>query len=404
MSRLWSALKQPFTGEDWGLNLAFVLTVAASLVPTLFLEYSIIGLQGTLLAIALGLLFCYVGLWWFPFFDHHSSDWIRFAYFLIQLVIAVILLFITQLSGMIFFLPLPLVSQSVFALPRGMRVTLWILLVLAVFAPVGFQISWAQALLSGVAYSSGIVFVAAFSQIYVSEARSRQEIQRLATALQNANQRLRKLAVTADELATTKERNRLAREIHDSLGHYLTVVNVQLEAARTVFKNDPKAALNALTKAQDLTKEGLREVRRSVAALRASPLEGRPLTEAITDLLVECQSSGLVAELHLMGQPASLPSQVEHTLYRAAQECTNNVCRHARASRVDVSLEYHPAAVKLRVQDNGVGFNLMQEQEGYGLAGLRERLHLLDGSLLIQSARTEGTLVEISIPLSQEGA
>ena len=397
-------MKQPFTGEDWGLNLAFVLTVAASLIPTLILNYTSIGMPGTLLAVALALLFCFVGLWLFPFFDHHPSGWMRFAYFLIQLVIAVILLYITQLSGMIFFLPLPLVSQSVFALPRGMRVTLWMLLVLAVFVPVGFQISWGQALVSGIAYISGIVFVAAFSQIYVSEARSRQEIQRLATALQNANQRLRKLAVAADELATTKERNRLAREIHDSLGHYLTVVNVQLEAARTVFKNDPKAALNALTKAQDLTREGLSEVRRSVAALRASPLEGRPLSEAITDLLIECQASGLVAEFHLDGQPASLPSQVEHTLYRAAQECLSNTRRHARASRVDVYLEYQPAEVRLSVHDNGVGFNLTQEYEGYGLAGLRERLLLLDGNLLIQSARTEGTQVAISIPLTQEGA
>jgi signal transduction histidine kinase len=93
---------------------------------------------------------------------------------------------------------------------------------------------------------------------------------------------------------------------------------------------------------------------------------------------------------------------VEHTLYRAAQECLNNTCRHARASRVDVTLDYQPTLVKLVVKDNGVGFNLMQGHEGYGLVGLRERLHLLDGSLLIQSGRGEGTRVEISLPLASE--
>jgi signal transduction histidine kinase len=404
MSRFWSALKSPFAGEDWGLNLAFVLTVGASLIPTLFLNYSVVGTLGTLFSIVLALLFCFFGLWLFPLFDHHPSDWVGFTYFLIQLVIAVTILNINLLNGTIIFLPLPIVSQSVFSLPRGMRAALWILLTLAVFIPVGILSNWVQAATSGIAYISGIVFVAVFSQVYVSEARSRQEIQRLASALQRANQRLRNLAVAADELATTKERNRLAREIHDSLGHYLTVVNVQLEAARSVFERDPETALNALTKAQSLTKEGLSEVRRSVAALRASPLEGRPLTEAITDLLIECQSSGLVAELHLSGQSTPLPSQVEHTLYRAAQECLSNTRRHARASSVDVTLDYQPTLVKLVVQDTGVGFNLLQDHEGYGLAGLRERLLLLNGDLLIQSARGEGTRVEISIPLTGEGA
>ena len=404
MSRFWSALKRPFADEDRGLNFAFVFTVLAVLIPTLITTYNDLGLSRSFATLGLALIFCILGLWGFPLFSDHSSNWIRFVYYLLQVVITIVLFFITELSSMILFLPLPLVSQSVFTLPRPMRLVLWIMINLTVIVPIGLIFDWTQALLSGIGYTSAIVFVAAFSQVYVSEQRSRLEIQRLADALERANQRLRKLAVAADELATTKERNRLAREIHDSLGHYLTVVNVQLEAARSVFERDPEAALSALTKAQSLTKEGLSEVRRSVAALRASPLEGRPLTEAITDLLIECQSAGLVAELHLTGQALPLPSQVEHTLYRAAQECLSNTRRHARASSVDVTLNYQPTQVKLEVLDNGVGFNLLQDQEGYGLAGLRERLLLLNGDLLIQSTRGEGTRVEISIPLTDEDA
>ncbi|MGD8604634.1 MAG: sensor histidine kinase [Anaerolineales bacterium] len=401
MSKLWKVIKQPFSDEERGLNFAFAMTVLAVLIPTLVTAYDDLGLLSLLATTGLTLVFLILGLWIFPLIGHHPSNWVRFAYYLLQLGITLILFFITELNSVILFLPLPLVSQSVFSLPRLMRFALWVLIDLAVFVPVGLIIDWAQAIVSSIAYISAIVFVAAFSQVYVSEQRSRLEIQRLASALEGANQRLRKLAVSADELATTKERNRLAREIHDSLGHYLTVVNVQLEAARSVFDSDPQAALNALSKAQALTREGLQEVRRSVAALRASPLEGRPLSEAITDLLAQCQEAGLVADLELAGQPFSLPSQVEHTLYRAAQECLSNVRRHARASRLDVRLEYQPTMVTLRVGDNGVGFNLMQEQEGYGLAGLRERLLLLDGKLLIQSERSEGTKVEVSIPLTQ---
>lgn len=401
MKRWSTLLMEPFKDKDWGLNFAFILTVAAALIPTLITNYSSIGLARTLLSSSLALLFCIVGLWIFPRINQLTASWLRLAYFVVQLTIATALLWLTELSSMIFFLPLPLVSQSVIVLPRSIRLLLWLVIDLTVFIPLGLMTDWGQAAISALAYISAIVFVAVFTQVYVSEALSRIEIQRLASALENANRRLRKLAVSADELATIKERNRLAREIHDSLGHYLTVVNVQLEAARSVFKSDPEAALDALSKAQTLTREGLQEVRRSVAALRASPLEGRPLSEAITDLLTQCQEAGLVAELELAGKPSPLPSQIEHTLYRAAQECLSNARRHARASRLDVRLDYQPDRVALVVSDNGVGFDLTQQQEGYGLAGLRERLQLLNGSLMIQSERSEGTQVEVAIPLSK---
>src|SRR6185369_12887105 len=113
------------------------------------------------------------------------------------------------------------------------------------------------------------------------------------TALAEANQQLRDHAAQVEELASTKERNRLAREIHDSLGHYLTVVNVQIGAAQAILEQDRPRALDHLSKAQALTQEGLAEVRHSVAALRASPTESGPLPEALAKLAEQWNAAGL---------------------------------------------------------------------------------------------------------------
>jgi hypothetical protein len=203
MSRFGSVVNRPFANDDRGLNFAFLITAMAVLIPTLITTYTDLGLFRSLVTLGLTLVFCVLGLWGFPLISHHSSNWVRFAYYLLQLVITLTLFFVTELSSMILFLPLPLVSQSVFSLPRSMRLLIWIMINLTVIVPIGLITDWGQALLSGIGYTSAIVFVAAFSQVYVSEQRSRLEIQRLADALERANQRLRKLAVTADELATS---------------------------------------------------------------------------------------------------------------------------------------------------------------------------------------------------------
>jgi hypothetical protein len=152
VSALWKVIKQPFSNEDRGLNFAFVMTVVAVLIPTLVTAYDDLGLPGILATIGLTLVFTVLGLWIFPRISHHPSDWVRFGYYLLQLVITLILFFITELNSMILFLPLPLVSQSVFSLPRWMRLTLWVLIDLAVFVPVGMILDWGQAIISSIAY------------------------------------------------------------------------------------------------------------------------------------------------------------------------------------------------------------------------------------------------------------
>jgi signal transduction histidine kinase len=196
-----------------------------------------------------------------------------------------------------------------------------------------------------------------------------------------------------------RERNRVAREIHDNLGHYLTVVNVQLEAAKIVMHSQPARAQDALDKAQALTQEGLAAVRHSVSALRESPLENRTLAEAIASLTAELRESGLVTELTIEGEPGIRDPKIELTLYRAVQEGLTNVRKHARASRVDVSLRYLPQEIRLTVQDNGVGTQLSEESNGrFGLIGIQERVQLLNGRMQITTAPQQGFQFIITLP------
>jgi len=166
------------------------------------------------------------------------------------------------------------------------------------------------------------------------------------------------------------------------------------------MESDPARALDAMDKAQELTQKGLARVRESVAALRESPVSNRPLGAAIASLVKEAQSSGLVAEFNLTGEPQDLENKVALALYRAAQEGLTNVCRHARASRVDVLLEYQPAEVRLEVRDNGVG--AAEANGGFGLLGIRERMQLLGGKLEIDTGVGQGFRLAASVPLQPQ--
>lgn len=198
----------------------------------------------------------------------------------------------------------------------------------------------------------------------------------------------------------TQERNRLAREIHDNLGHYLTVVNVQIEAAKVMMDSEPERALEAMDKAQELAQKGLTSVRESVSSLRESPVSNRSLSEAIASLVQEIQSTGIVTEFQVTGESQPLEHKVALALYRAAQEGLTNVSRHARASRVDVLLDYQPTEVRVQVEDNGVGS--AEIAGGFGLLGIRERMQLLGGSLEVSTEVGKGFCLTAFVPISVE--
>jgi signal transduction histidine kinase len=393
-----SASPQKFSSGRIG-NIGFVMVVVAaycSAISALAYGRRTFTLPEITLIIALCVAYLLVGTVGFARCRRAKTSSAVITYFAVQLLLGITIIQLTR-GGLIWMLLLPLAGQSVILLPRRWVPAFCALLVSIVVVPIGWSGSWVAASVLGVIFLAAVIFVVVSTQIAVNEQKARGEVERLAAELGEANRRLRKYAVQAEELATAKERNRLAREIHDSLGHYLTVINVQIEAARTVMETDRPSALDALRKAQSLAKEGLADVRRSIAALRATPTDTRPLPEAVAALVEENRAAGISTELTIMGEPRPLTPQTDLTLYRAAQEGLTNVRRHAQASRASLTIDYRDERImRLLLQDDGVGSN--ETGGGFGLLGVLERAQLLGGGSRITTAPGEGFTLEVEIP------
>jgi len=202
-----------------------------------------------------------------------------------------------------------------------------------------------------------------------------------------------------------EERNRLAREIHDTLAQGLSAIALQLETADALLEtaNDPARIRTAVQQALHLTRANLLEARRSVLDLRAAPLEGRTLAEALRLLAQETAAKqALAIDFQAVGGNQPLPLAIEAGLYRVAQEALTNIYTHAHATQVAIHLRCTPANVELTIHDNGCGFEPEQvTQNRYGLTGMNERLRMLGGSLQIESAAGAGTKVSVAVPLTQ---
>ncbi|MCC7451925.1 MAG: GAF domain-containing sensor histidine kinase [Anaerolineae bacterium] len=203
-----------------------------------------------------------------------------------------------------------------------------------------------------------------------------------------------------------EERNRLAREIHDTLAQGLAGIALQLETADALLEAeaDPARVRQAIAQAMKLARSNLEEARRSVLDLRAAPLEGRTLSEALDVLAHDWAiSANIQATFKRMGENRPLPARIEASLYRIAQEAITNAIRHAEAQRLAVALTIKPERVDLLIEDNGRGFDVTQvPQDRYGLIGLNERVKLLGGTMQIHSSIGEGTRLEVSVPLEQK--
>jgi signal transduction histidine kinase len=219
---------------------------------------------------------------------------------------------------------------------------------------------------------------------------------RLVLRERHARQQLRRYAAQVEQLAVAGERNRIAREIHDTVGHYLTVVHVQIEAARAVLSANAAGAQECLARAEDLVRDGLAELRRSVTMLRGQAVAERPFGLALSSLVEECRSGGLSTTLTIKGTPRLIAPAIEFTLFRAAQEALTNVRRHASAKQAQLTLRYEAAEVCLRVQDDGVGS--AAPQGGFGLTGVRERAELVGGLVDVRSGVGQGFILEVRIP------
>jgi len=206
----------------------------------------------------------------------------------------------------------------------------------------------------------------------------------------------------AARLATTEERNRLAREIHDTLAQGFAGILLHLEAA-----NGLDGAVNVsecLAKARELAKCGLEDARRMLLGLRPKSLEGAHLCDALSQLAERfSRDCGINCTFGASGRPQELSEEIENELYRVAQEALCNVRKHSRAGSVSILLSYKSGGVMLAIKDNGQGFAINQRQtgaQGFGLPTMCERANRLGGKMDINTALGTGTEIRMSVPLS----
>jgi PAS domain S-box-containing protein len=212
---------------------------------------------------------------------------------------------------------------------------------------------------------------------------------------------LMRLSRESQQAAVIAERNRMARDIHDTLAQGLTGVIVQLEAAEDAqAQNLAKDAAAHIERASELARETLQEARRSVCALRPLVLAGKTLCAAMEELIRKMiAGTNLRAEFTAQGEPPALPQEWEENLLRVGQEVLTNTLRHACANRFKAHLVFDPQAIRLELRDDGCGFDPASRHDGFGLLGIKERVESMGGELTIQSAPENGTAIFVVLPL-----
>ncbi len=229
-------------------------------------------------------------------------------------------------------------------------------------------------------YLTASIFVLLFCFVVISEQKSRQKAEALTQQVET--------------LAASLERSRIAREIHDSLGHSLTTLDIQLELAQRLYYKDANKAVNSLNIAKDLASECLTKVRNSVQSIRQTNFN---LNQALATL-VEQVGRNQSFTIDLDSELPQLPSQTSHQLYCIVQEAVNNIQKHACAKNVNIKGFQNNQAIILEIIDDGKGFEVTAHHTGFGLRGMQERVQILGGELQVKSTFGKGTRIRVWIP------
>jgi NarL family two-component system sensor histidine kinase LiaS len=224
---------------------------------------------------------------------------------------------------------------------------------------------------------------------------SGDEIGQLARHLNHMAVELQSVLQTRQELATLEERNRLARELHDSVKQQVFATAMQVGAARALIEQNPDASKENLAEAEQLVRQAQQELTTLIRELRPAALKGKGLARALQDCVSDwSRQSHITAELRVRGE-RPLPLPLEQALFRVAQEALTNISRHSQATSVEVELVWENGDIILSIADNGHGFNVSStDGKGLGLQSMRERVEALGGQLEVKSKPGTGTRIQ----------
>jgi signal transduction histidine kinase len=314
------------------------------------------------------------------------------------------------------FLALILLAMTVFPPSTGFRwIAAFIVMIVAAMIGYGVVIKGMGAgiiLFTGLVYVTAYLLVGAFMAIMArlevarNEAEAaRQESEGLLAELQATHQQLQAYTGQAEELAVINERNRLARNLHDSVSQTVFSMTLTAEAARILLDRDATRTASELDKLQALARSALAEMRSLVFELRPTAVAEKGLIPALRQHIVRLERQhGLVVALQVEGEPR-LSNLEAQRLFRVIQEALNNVVKHAQTDRASVDLQCGYGRVLAQIEDAGRGFSLgaaEAEGQGIGLSTMRERVEMLGGTLTIDSSPGAGTRVTVEVePMSR---
>jgi signal transduction histidine kinase len=218
--------------------------------------------------------------------------------------------------------------------------------------------------------------------------------------LEQAYHQLAAYATTNEQLTLSRERNRLARELHDTLAHTLSAVAVQLEAISSLWDADREKAHDILNLSLKLTRDGLNETRRAIQSLRAAPVEDLGLVMALSNLARSvAERNHFNLELELPDEIKGWSPEIEHTYYRITEEALRNVAQHSGAQKITIALQEKGDSLALSIHDDGHGFDLenVDPEQRFGLQGMKERTEAIGGRFSISTLPNQGTTIQVHI-------
>jgi signal transduction histidine kinase len=389
--------ESPVLDMTTGTDLAFALVVFLSYFAT-FSQSAITSIFLILVLTALGIAYITVGIYGFGFISKAPRILDQLGYFVLQLVLGGFIVFYTNGAGVSALILLPLVSHSVMLLDQD-----WMFgvnaAILATFtvATYGFSQSWQTVWAQLPIFFVGQVLILIFTQMALNERKARVQQEKLLDELAEANRHLSEYANQVKDLTLTQERNRMAREIHDGLGHSLTTLNMQIKAAEAVLDRDTLKARHMLSDAEELSAQALVDVRNSVYALREDETQNVSLEERIRKLISSSTVRKMSIDFAIQGKSRAITPQVDLTLFRACQEGINNAMKHSDADLLSIDMSYEdPDFITLVISDNGSGAD--EIQSGFGLIGIRERVRLLNGTVDVSTGSGVGFTISMKLP------
>lgn len=284
----------------------------------------------------------------------------------------------------------------------AITITAWIAVKVGFFRCQGCQLD--EYVTPVLQFGVGLLWSTVMGGLVKEVETSRAQAKQLLTDLEQSHQQLKDFAVQVEELAATEERNRVARDIHDSVGHSLAVVNVQLEKALVFHGRDSNVVEQSIKDARRAAKAALNDVRASVRTLRRSTDEFS-FSQAVTQLAEQSTSDAVTVDLQIHGSEADYPKPALMTLYRTVQEGLTNIHKHAKANHVKILIQFDEIMAQMQIRDDGKGFNVdvlesfsQQRDDQFGLQGIRERLELVGGEMSLESEAGKGSALIVTVP------